>query len=143
MTLEERLARLEGERDILRLSALYCHGADDRDVAEFLGVWAVDAVWDVGPHRFEGLPAIEEAVRRQWTAVESMIHATTNSRIDWEDDATASGRHDVISVATLTGGAHLLTTGRYDDLYVRSAAGWRIRERRARVTTSLSLAPHE
>lgn len=134
-----RLERLEAERDILRLAARYCHGADDADVETFLGVWEEDAVWDVGAHRFAGRGEIAEAVRQQWAATESMLHATANSLVEVGEDSTATGRHDVVSVAVLRDGTRMLTTGRYDDVYACGEAGWRIRERRATVTTSTAI----
>lgn len=133
---EARLDRLETERELERLAARYCHGADDADIATFLGVWARDAVWDVGTHRFTGVAEIEQAVRRQWDSVATMLHATANSVIEFVDDALARGRHDVVSVAVLREGRRMLTTGRYDDVYVRTTDGWRIRERRAAVSTT-------
>jgi hypothetical protein len=137
--LERRLARLESERDLARLAAEYCHGADDRQIETFLAVWEPDAVWDVGPHRFTGVAEIEAAVRRQWDAFDGMLHTTSNPVIEFDTESLARGRLDVVSVAVLADGRRVLTTGRYDDVYARGADGWRIRERRAVVTTSTEL----
>lgn len=137
-SLEERLARLEAERDILRLAARYCHGADDLEVAAFLEVWVPDAVWNVGAHRFRGTVEIEEAVRRQWAATTAMFHGTSDSLIDVGVDE-ARGRHDVVSLAVLADGRRLLTTGRYEDVCARTSVGWRIQERRAIVVTSVEI----
>jgi hypothetical protein len=136
---ERRVQRLEAEREIVALAARYCHGADDEDVDAFLAVWEPDAHWDVGAHRFEGLTEIEAAVRRQWDAAATMLHATANSTIEFDDDDLARGRHDVISVVVFRTGRRMLTTGRYEDVYSRGATGWRIRERRAIVSSTSEL----
>jgi ketosteroid isomerase-like protein len=139
MDLERRLARLEDEREILRLAARYCHSADDRDVETFMSLWSDDAVWDVGAHRFTGVTEIEQAIRRQAASVETALHALSNSVIDVESHDDAFGRHDVITVTVLRDGRRMLLTGTYRDRYAREVDGWRISERRASVTSTSSL----
>jgi hypothetical protein len=68
-----------------------------------------------------------------------MLHATANSTIVFDDDDLARGRHDVISVVVLRTGRRMLTTGRYHDVYSRGETGWRIRERRAVVSSTSEL----
>lgn len=140
---EQRLDRLESRAAILDLVARYCHGADGRDADAFRSVWAADAVWDVGTHRFAGLDEILDAVARQWSAFASMHHSTSNSVVQIHSDDEATGRHDVLSVTVMPDGRRLLTTGQYADRYSRAAGRWAIAERVASVTSTSELPTAE
>lgn len=139
LSIEQRLDRMESRAAILDLVARYCHGADGQDADVFRSVWAADAVWDVGAHRFFGRDEIVDAVARQWRAFASMHHSTSNSVVQFASDDEATGRHDVLSVTVMPDGRRLLTTGQYVDRYTRVAGRWAIAERVASVSSSTEL----
>lgn len=131
-----RLERLEAAEAIRDLAHRYCWGADHRDLAAWRSVWAPDAVWAIGPGReFVGVEAITGAVRRQWESFPQMLHATSNHRIEIDDDR-ATGLADVLVMTRLGSGddgdgSWVAGGGTYRDAYERGGDTWRIRRREA------------
>ena len=96
------LDRLMIERECERLVSLYTHYADFGKAERVAELFAQDAVWAVGPIRFEGQEKIRQMMRgRQEMAGRRSRHVCTNLQIDVLDENNASGlvyltlyRHD-------------------------------------------------
>lgn len=129
---EERLELLEAELAIRRLVAVYCHGADKRDLDRFLSVWASNASWVLSDEAtFRGHDAIASVVRRQWEAFAGYVHWTSNHVVEVDGDR-AKGECDVAVAVQLHNGQWLHSGGTYIDEYVRSDGRWLIARRDAR-----------
>ncbi|MEN3265269.1 TIGR03564 family F420-dependent LLM class oxidoreductase [Pseudonocardia sp.] len=113
---------------IHELLALHGHLADDRRAEDLGLLLTLDAVYDVqsfGLGNIEGLPAIQD-VHRQRPWDQPIGHHVINVVIDERPDGTISVRSTGLSVmADGTAG-----TCTYDDVVVKTDAGWRIARRR-------------
>ncbi|HEX7132108.1 MAG TPA: nuclear transport factor 2 family protein [Iamia sp.] len=120
LTTDDRLA-------IHELMALHGHLSDDRRIDELDLLLAEDAVYDVtafGLGEVRGLPAL----RALWAAApgdQPIGHHVTNVVVTEGPDGTASVRSKGLSVMA-DGRAGTVV---YDDVVVRTAAGWRIKRR--------------
>ena len=136
------LDRLMIERECERLVSLYTHYADFGEAERVAELFARDAVWAVGPIRFEGQGKIRQMMReRQEMAGRRSRHVCTNLQIDVLDENNASGlvyltlyRHDFEGPEREAG--EVMQTaptavGEYRDRFVRTDAGWRFSERHA------------
>jgi ketosteroid isomerase-like protein len=137
--LAARLDRVEAELALHRLAHDYCVGADHRDRARWVAVWAADAVWEASPDQiFTGIDEICAAAEEQWRMFPIMQHATANHTVTI-DGATATGRADVVVLVQLRDGRWIVGGGSYHDHYRHEPDGWRITHRQ--VTRPFDLAP--
>ena len=118
----------------------YCHGADERDLDRFLGVWHADATWDVGGPTFTGHAEIRWGIERQWESLTQAHHWTTGLTIDVDGDR-ARGRSTAHALTCGVGGVWRLSVGEYVDVYERRHGAWLIARRAATITSSVELAP--
>lgn len=146
--LHGRIDRLEAESAIVRLSADYCRGADERDIDLFLSVWTLflsvwtdDAVWQVSDEvAFVGHEQIRAGIERQWASTTRAFHWTSNPSITVSVDAlTARARFDVHTQVELPDGSRLALAGAYLDECARVGGEWRLARRVARVDSQWSL----
>lgn len=126
LTAEDRLA-------IGELLARFCHASDYADYDTLAGLFAEDVTTEiVGLGTFPGL---EWQVRHardsaSWTDGQNR-HAVTNLWIEPEGDGAVAHYFLINLVSGASPGeARLMTTGRFDDHVVRTAAGWLIARRR-------------
>ncbi|MDO8674287.1 MAG: nuclear transport factor 2 family protein [Dehalococcoidia bacterium] len=130
LTLEQRLQRLEDIEEIRKLKALYCKYADvGWDGAEYsMDKWAElfteDVVWDGDTAgRWEG----REQLRPLGDKVTKFaIHYMVNPIIEVTGDSATGVWHGLVPMTT-PNGKSLLVAGKYEEEYVRTPAGWRIR----------------
>ncbi len=130
--------------EIQRVIALYSHAADDADGKQLAEVFTDDALLQptqVEPKR--GLDEIRDYFTRIVPSqpVPTISHHTMNTVIDIEPDGQrARARSKMIGVRKDMG----FICGEYRDVLVRTAAGWRIKERtivrRTRFSTELPVA---
>jgi uncharacterized protein (TIGR02246 family) len=125
----------------------YCHKLDRGEIDAVLELFAEDAVLVPeyeGGARHEG----REAVRAWYTryaattiaAVRGLRHKISTAMIDVDgDQATAACYLDADSI-NRTSGKRSIVGGRYEDRLVRTAAGWRIAERRIVIDYASTLA---
>lgn len=131
-TIEERLRRLEDERDILQTLYTYGHAIDYGLESEFLDCWTETAELYWGGSPFRGRARIAEAFRSHTHAPAFWHkHFLAEPRVKLEGD-----RATVVSLfARLDAypeGPRILAFGRYLDTLVRCPdARWRFSERRA------------
>ncbi len=115
--------------DIRRLVHRYADAAsrDDRDA--WVATWSDDGVWEIGRGPVSGRAAISAAFDRAMDLFEAVVQLAHNGEATVDGDR-AAGRW-YMSEATLTrSGKRALYFGYYDDVYVRTAAGWRFASRR-------------
>jgi 3-phenylpropionate/cinnamic acid dioxygenase small subunit len=128
-TIESLADRLE----IADLLNRYGWALDDRDWARLATCFTADAVGLYGPvlGRQEGLAAITRICRAALEPLDSSQHLIGSHQIDVAGD-TARSRchlHAQHTKAGTPGGDHFTLGGTYVDELVRTAAGWRIRQR--------------
>ncbi|MCH6231613.1 nuclear transport factor 2 family protein [Microbacterium sp. CFH 31415] len=145
------IVRLTAESDIRNLIARLGHLADDGDPDEYLGLWTEDGVWDRGngeAHR--GREALRERVlayrasglQGPGTGTKH-LNTTLWVSIDSDDRAHAqsyfvflTGASNAIALELDAPRPQIALSGRYDDEFVRTGAGWRIRSRTITVDVS-------
>ncbi len=129
-TLEQRIARLEGDAQIRQLVARYAFHLDHREMEPLAALFSADATMRSMDGRINahGPDAIVDMFRRRFDVLGPGSHYMHDIQIDFVDDDHATGR--------ASGHAELLRSGRmfvaamrYDDRYVRTAAGWRFADR--------------
>jgi 3-phenylpropionate/cinnamic acid dioxygenase small subunit len=127
------LQRLLDERSIIDVCVRYATAIDDRDWDRLRSCFLPDAVGVYHPERqLRGYPAIDDAIRTAVTPLTRTQHLVTNPEIDLDGDEAASRcyLHAQHVRAGVPGGEQFVIAGRYSDRFVRTAEGWRIRERR-------------
>jgi 3-phenylpropionate/cinnamic acid dioxygenase small subunit len=121
------------ERDIAAVCIRYASAIDDRDWARLRSCFVPDALGIYHADRpLHGRAAIEEAIRTAVAPLTRTQHFVTNVEVDpTADEATARCALHALHVrAGVAGGEQFVIAGRYRDRFVRTAEGWRIRERR-------------
>ena len=135
--LVSRITELESRSAIRDLASDYCHGFDKRDFNRFLNIWSEDCVWDIGPPfgRFERHQGIREAIYDVlWPAWDESHHLTTNLRIEFQTDVSATAVCDVDCMGCLTGETVCTIVGAtYYDTLLREETGWKIIERKVKI----------
>ncbi|SEO54347.1 nuclear transport factor 2 family protein [Trujillonella endophytica] len=125
--------------DIQRATHVYARGLDRFDPAEALSAFTDDAVWDASPvglERLEGRAAILAFFERDAAAIADQFHVITNHVVDLDDDgATARGTNYVFSEGHTKTGAAFRAIALNEDVYRRTADGWRIASRRISALT--------
>ncbi|WP_186453856.1 nuclear transport factor 2 family protein [Denitratisoma sp. DHT3] len=136
MDQERRLRTIEDRFAILDLEAEYAYAWDMGTPRQWADVFTEDGVFEMlptghTPHtRIEGQAALEafcSQIRQHWSG----LHYMHPPRLKIEDDRAESViffefRH---AMRTDTHVRQGVTAGHYRTHYVRTAAGWRIRER--------------
>jgi SnoaL-like protein len=112
--------------EIHQLLALYGHAADSPTQDRFADVFTTDGVFRSGTTgaRYEGLAAIQA-----WFSLgkppHPPAHQTTNVYV-YEEGETVRVKSKFLAISRATG---LPCVGDYDDVVVKTEAGWRILER--------------
>lgn len=132
-TLEERVRRLEDERDILRTLYTYGFGIDYGLEDEYADCWTEDAVlyWPNRPP-LEGRGAIVAAFQAHTHAPAFFHkHVIAEPRIEIDGERATSECY-FARLDDYDDGPELRSFGRYRDVLVRCLDGrWRFQERRA------------
>jgi ketosteroid isomerase-like protein len=132
-TLENLLDHME----ITDLLNRYATALDDRDWKRLATCFTPDAVGLYGPvlGRRDGFAAIEQLCRGALEPLDSSHHMITNHEIEIDGD-TARARCYLQAQHTkrgTPGGDNFVIGGTYTDELVRTADGWRIRQRELRM----------
>ena len=139
MTLTQPGTRVADLLDIQRATHVYARGLDRFDPEEAASAFTDDAVWDataVGLERFEGRAAILGFFERDAAAIADQFHVITNHVVDLDEDGvTARGTNYVFSEGHTTSGAAFRAIALNEDVYRRTADGWRIASRRISALT--------
>lgn len=133
MTLEQRIQRLEDIEAIKKLQATYGHycdkGWNDKDMyyREVASLFTEDATWDsplMAMHA-KGHEEIAQLFADMNESSEFFMHSFSNPIIDIEGD-TAKAKW-LLYVGGNIDEKTVLTFASYDNVYVRTEAGWRIK----------------
>jgi uncharacterized protein (TIGR02246 family) len=118
------LADKEGIRDLARR---YADCVWRRDIAGAVGLFAEDGVMDTGDgDPIVGRAALLEVYRGMLTGdLQPFVH---NHVIELDGDR-ATGRC-YLDLRATRDGVSMMGSGSYDDMYVRTAAGWKFRSRK-------------
>ena len=117
--------------EIEALYARYSQGSDFRDLELFLSAFSEDAVVvSADGSSTQGIPAMRaaRAERYQETGDTGRRHRTGSYLITPTADG-AHGRAYYVLLDVTTGPPTTVFTGYYDDEFVRTPAGWRIKHR--------------
>jgi ketosteroid isomerase-like protein len=141
LTLEERVRRLEDIQEIANLKADYLTGADggwafnptssDAEVVAPLfaekGSWYSDS---------QGLVTGPEAIRKVWRSFSATMpfayHVITNPKIVVTGDH-GTGEWHLMMKGIDAKGTEIWASGLYNDEFVRTAEGWRIKRVQAKI----------
>lgn len=131
------LQALLDKQEITELCYRYGLALDTRDWIALAGVFTPDAsAFYMDKPPCHGYQAIEETCRASLAPMSATQHLIGNVVVRLDGDQAEStcylqAQHVRAGTA---GGDNFIIAGRYDDKLVRTAGGWRIRERRLAVT---------
>ncbi len=126
----------EDYADIIHLFGRYNQGTDFLDADMWLSVFTDDAIFQpgVGREEYVGKVALAEW-RAQNFAARSPERRYRHWNSSWVVTKTAdgaTGRGYLLGINVTTGDPVVHESGYYEDIYVKTSDGWRIKERRAR-----------
>jgi uncharacterized protein (TIGR02246 family) len=117
---------------LLALQAEYADGADSFDGSSYASVFTEDGVLDAthtGIPAVVGRAAIAKLMDDTFAQQTHNCHMTTNQRVLSVDGDTATGRCYFFQRSILRNGGRTEFSGRYEDVYRRTADGWKIEKR--------------
>ena len=117
---------------LLALQAEYADGADSFDGATYAAVFTEDGMLDAtntGIPAVVGRTAIAKLMDDTFAQQTHNCHMTTNQRVVSVDGDTATGRCYFFQRSILRNGGRTEFSGRYEDIYRRTAEGWKIQKR--------------
>jgi hypothetical protein len=135
--LAAKLRRLEDIEEIRQLKHAYCRLLDGgwepqgpSHMGDLAALFTEDGVWDGRPSspRAEGHAEIR-AMIVSFRPVPFIMHIVTNPTITVDGDS-AHGTWDVVLAMTSPTGQPNLAFGTYDEVYARTAEGWKFRSLR-------------
>jgi len=122
---------LEDKDAIRELMAQYCFHFDNGEFDQWLNLFTMDAVFDLGPRgRFSGRDALAKFVKAipLTNGLPMMKHCVLNSIVSVHGDRAMARSYVVV----IQGGETLGITiaGRYEDELARTDGAWRFTERK-------------
>jgi ketosteroid isomerase-like protein len=138
-SIEERLALLEDEREIMRTLVTYGNSLDYGNEEEWIDCWLPDGVWHraIFPEPFEGHDAIRATFRGHTHAPSTYHkHVVVDPRIRIDGD-TADVESYFARLDVADDGPYIQAFGRYVDVLHRCGDGrWRFKSRRSEIDAS-------
>ena len=131
-TLGERAFSAEDMEEIRALYARYNQGSDFRDTELFLSAFAEDAVMTRGGRDIVGMDALraDRAERYQGqTGDVGRRHQNSSILIEPTPDGRAIAKAYWFLLDVTVRPAAIISSGYYVDVFVRTAAGWKIKHR--------------
>jgi hypothetical protein len=136
-TIEARLRVLEDREAIIKLKYRYVNlndggwkGPTHAHPDAVADMFVEDGVWDGRPH--SGYAEGREQIRqlfRSFASLPFIVHYVTNPLIEIDGDH-ATGHWHALVTATITAQGALWILGTYEDEYVRTATGWKVKSLR-------------
>lgn len=117
---------------LLALQAQYADGADSFSGATYAEVFTEDGVLDAthtGIPAVAGRAAIAKLMDDTFAQQTHNFHMTSNQRVLSVDGDHATGRCYFFQRSILRNGGRTEFAGRYEDVYRRTADGWKISKR--------------
>ena len=117
--------------DIQQLYWRYNHGSDFRDAELFLSVFSEDAVFEIGDQKYAGSEELRaqrverhagqvgDTGTRHWNTSYLITPSSEGAegRLYWQLNSVADGQPRPVA------------SGSYDDVYIKTSDGWRIKHR--------------
>jgi 3-phenylpropionate/cinnamic acid dioxygenase small subunit len=128
-TLRARAQRLEDEREIRELLTRLVQLSDQRRFEDYVALFTDDATFEiVGQSLERGIAEIRAATRARWDATPGGIgrHLLTNFIVEVEGDS-ARARSYITIVGRGDGEPRIAGMGAYEDMLMRTPAGWRLK----------------
>ena len=127
MTLEQRIRRLEDIEDIRHLRCRYHAALNEGQFADCRALFTSDAVVELGYlARYEGIEAIDRGFRAMGERDRFFIKQFSHGH-----DVHVEGDHGTgtsyLEARYGRFGVSYVVAGRYDDIYVRTADGWKFK----------------
>ena len=109
----------------------YADAVVHRDPDQWISTWASDATWELGKgRRVEGADAILALWNSAMDGFKAVVQNVVNHTADLDEAAgTGSGRCYIIEHWCRVDDSRGILLAYYDDLYVRSDAGWQFASR--------------
>ena len=114
--------------EIRELVARYSDAVGARDEAAWGATWAKDGEWSVMGREAKGREAAVALWNELMGGLSFIVQMATTGNIQLAGDQ-ATGGWTVTEHGKFGNGTALFTIGLYDDVYVRSAEGWRFQSR--------------
>jgi ketosteroid isomerase-like protein len=140
-TLEERVQALEDALEIANLKATYVNGADggwtfnprSSDAEAIVPLFAQDGAWHSDSQgRAEGHAAIRKAWEKFSESMPFAFHTISNPIIRVDGD-NATGEWHLFMRGTDAKGQEFWSAGIYQDEFVRTPDGWRVKQTHPRL----------
>jgi ketosteroid isomerase-like protein len=128
---DDLLRELKDRQEIQSLKFAYCRAADSLDIAGMVSVFTDDCIVNFRPDRSDerrGRAAAEEFFSGAQSVVTSSSHHLSNMDIVFRDPDTAAMYSYLYSWQRFTGYPEVKDRhrwARYEDVFVRTAEGWR------------------
>jgi ketosteroid isomerase-like protein len=119
-------------QQIIQVTHQYALGLDRFTPDHATAAFTEDAVWDaaaLGMKRVEGRVELLELFKRDAETVAEQYHVTTNHIVEFDDQDNAHGTNYVLAEATTKEGGSIKVAVINQDVYRRTADGWRIASR--------------
>lgn len=123
---------LEDRLDILNLQALYARGADSFSGADYALAFTPEGILDAsgtGIPKVEGRAAIAALMDAVFAQQTHNFHMVSNQCVTALNGDRAEGFCYFFQRSLLKNGGRTEFAGRYDDVYRRTADGWKIEQR--------------
>jgi gamma-hexachlorocyclohexane dehydrochlorinase len=130
--LERRIDELESRAALRDLVTDYCRGFDTHNWEQFISIWHVDAVWEIGPPfgTFENHDGIRTAVFDVlYPAWRETHHLTSNLTVSFDGANRAHGISDVDCMGATADDIVQMISATYTDDFERRDGVWKIAKR--------------
>jgi len=131
-SLEARFSELEDIQEILNLEAEYCYAADNQDPEAYASVFTEDGVLDVATMegQVEGREALRQLVVEAFPqSLAFSIHCLHNPLVKVDGDTAKGKFYWQAPVTWKPTNEAVWQAGLYDDEYVRTDEGWKIKKK--------------
>jgi len=125
---ESAIQAVADELEIRKLVARYADAVSHPNVDAWVDTWAADGRWLIGGQTAEG----HDSLRTTWLTLmgffERVVQLPQDGLLELAGDA-GTGRWSMIEIGRNVNGDPVFTIGQYDDVYRRTAEGWKFAER--------------
>ena len=124
---------LSDRDEIVNLMERYCWTVDHGDYDAWLDCFTEDGTFDVRGQRPSGRAVLRAFIQKEVGDAFSYIrHMVHNASVELVSETEATGRSYFELRGTTVKGGDFEALGSYEDQIVKTKAGWRLKERKAR-----------
>jgi len=141
LTIEERLQRVEDEREINALIILYGQYLDSKNFEAYAGLFAREGTWSGGTTNFvpvKGPDAIRATMEKAFADRVydpehiTNVHLITNIKIEVSDDQATGYSKYTVMTRNEKNEPYVRVNGAYEDVFIREDGRWKFLSRVAR-----------